>query len=104
MTSNEDTEVTELIKELEQLQIRITRVNERLRQLDSRTTRNERTTTNKESNELRVGDKVEVTNRYKGRFGVQGTITKVTSAQVLIRETGSGNTFRKYKANVKKVT
>ncbi len=53
MTSNEDTEVTELIKELEQLQIRITRVNERLRQLDRKTNRNERTTTNRESNELR---------------------------------------------------
>jgi dsDNA-specific endonuclease/ATPase MutS2 len=104
MKNDEDSEVAELIKELEQLQVRITRVNERLKQLDRKGTQRKQTVTNKESNDLRVGDRVEVTNRYKGRFGTQGTIIKITSAQVLIQEADSDNTFRKYKANVRKIT
>jgi septation ring formation regulator EzrA len=52
MTNNKDIKVTELIRELEQLQIQITRVNEHLRQQDRKTTRNEQTATNKVTNGL----------------------------------------------------
>jgi preprotein translocase subunit YajC len=104
MTNDEDIEVTALIRELEQLQLRITRVNDRLKQLKTTTRAKQQTTTNKETNALRVGDRVEVTNRYKGRLGVRGTIIKVTSAQVLIQEVDNNSTFRKYKANVKKIS
>jgi hypothetical protein len=103
MNRNNDDEVTELIRELEQLQLRITSVNDRLKLLKNNTEGNNQTETTKNKNILRVGDKIEVTNKYKGRLGVQGTIVKVTSAQVLIQETGSNTTFRKYKANVRKL-
>jgi hypothetical protein len=36
-------------------------------------------------NTLHIGDTVEVTNRYKGRLGVQGRVVKVTLVQVLIK-------------------
>jgi hypothetical protein len=98
-----DNEVTELIEELDRLQIQITRVNERLRQLENKTHIKEKTNPINTSDTLRVGDIVEVTNRYKGRLGVRGTIVRVTSAQVVIRESDNGETFRKYKANVKRV-
>ncbi len=98
-----DNEVQQLIEELDRLQIQITRVNERLKQID-RTTDNQtnrnHTATN---NTLNVGDIVEVTNRYKDRLGVQGTIIKIKSAQVVIRETEGDQIFRKYKGNVKRV-
>jgi uncharacterized protein YlxW (UPF0749 family) len=101
MTDSDDNEVKQLILELEQLQIRITRVNDRLRQLNNTSQSTQQTT--KEKNTLSVGDTVEVTNKYKGRLGVRGTIIKITSAQVVIREENGNDTFRKYKANVKRV-
>jgi hypothetical protein len=102
MSAN-DTEVKQLIEELERLQLQITRVNERLRQIGNTTHNKSDIDQAKTKSELSVGDTVEVTNKYKGRLGVQGTVIKVTSAQVLIREVGGNNTFRKYKANVKRV-
>ena len=101
MTDSDDSEVKQLILELEQLQIQITRVNDRLRQLNNRTQPIHQTTRDK--NVLSVGDTVEVTNKYKGQLGVHRTIIKITSAQVIIREANRTDTFRKYKANVKRV-
>jgi hypothetical protein len=54
-------------------------------------------------NMIRVGDTVEVTNKYKGRLGVQGTVIKLTPAQVVIYKLDSSDTFRKYKANIKEI-
>jgi dsDNA-specific endonuclease/ATPase MutS2 len=101
MINDSSNEITELIQELEQLQIRISRVNERLKELnnDDRTKKQ----TAKDKSTLKVGDKVEVTNKYKGRLGVRGTVIRVTSAQVVIQEEGGDEVFRKYKANVRRV-
>jgi dsDNA-specific endonuclease/ATPase MutS2 len=101
MINDSSNEITELIQELEQLQIHISRVNERLKELnnDDRTKKQ----TAKDKSTLKVGDKVEVTNKYKGRLGVRGTVIRVTSAQVVIQEEGGDEVFRKYKANVRRV-
>ena len=98
-----DNEITELIQELDRLQIQITRVNERLRQIDNTTQVTSKPEKSNTENAIRVGDTVEVTNKYMGRLGVQGTVLKITSAQVLIRELNSDETFRKYKANVRRI-
>jgi dsDNA-specific endonuclease/ATPase MutS2 len=101
MINDNSNEIAQLIQELEQLQVRISRVNERLKELnnDDRTSKQ----TTKDKSTLKVGDKVEVTNKYKGRLGVRGTVIRVTSAQVVIQEEDGDEVFRKYKANVKRV-
>jgi hypothetical protein len=101
MRNDDNNEVAQLIRELDQLQTCIARVNKRLRQLSNDKHTDKQTT--KDKNTLKVGDKVEVTNKYKGRLEVRGTVIKVTSAQVLIQEEGGEDIFRKYKANVKQV-
>jgi septation ring formation regulator EzrA len=82
--SENDIEVKQLIEELERLQLQITRVNEHLRQIDNTTHSQSDVNQAKTKSALSVGDTVEVTNKYKGRLGVQGTVIKKTSAQVLI--------------------
>jgi septation ring formation regulator EzrA len=99
--TNNDNEVIRLTRELERLQIEISKVNNRLRQLEDATQVKRRISQMSMENTIRIGDIVEVTNRYKGRLGVRGKVIKVTSAQVLIEANDNGETFRKYKANVR---
>jgi hypothetical protein len=102
--NNDDNEVKRLIEELDRLQIQIAKVNERLRQIDEvADTKTSGSKPKRDKAALSVGDTVEVTNKYKGRLGVRGTVLKITSAQVLIQEIGGDDVFRKYKDNVRRV-
>ena len=53
--------------------------------------------------EPRIGDRIEVTNTYKGRLGVIGVVIKLGKAQVTVRNEIDGVIFRKYKQNLTKV-
>ena len=50
--------------------------------------------------ELQAGDRVIITNNYRGARGVTGTIVRVTPATVLIDPDSGGPEIRRYKANV----
>ena len=50
--------------------------------------------------EIRVGDRVEITNNYRDQLGQQGTVTRVTDKQVSVRLQSTGRTIKKKKSNV----
>ena len=52
-------------------------------------------------NEFRVGDLVEVKDKYKGRQGIKGIVTEVYMAQVFLAPIDGTTGFRKYKENIK---
>jgi hypothetical protein len=51
--------------------------------------------------EIRIGDRVEITNNYRDQLGEQGTIVRITDKQVSIRLDSTGRTIKKKKTNVK---
>jgi hypothetical protein len=53
--------------------------------------------------QFRIGDTVEITNNYKGNFGKQGKIVKITKTQVAIKFPNSNSRVYKKKTNIKLV-
>ena len=53
------------------------------------------------SGDISVGDRVRAVDNYRGNRGRSGTVIKVTRTQVTIKPTDGGETFRKYKHNVR---
>jgi hypothetical protein len=51
--------------------------------------------------QLAVGNRVEITNNYKGQRGLQGTITGITEKQVSLRIDGQRRVINKKKTNVR---
>lgn len=51
--------------------------------------------------EVRVGDRVEVLNSYRGLKETRGVVVKVTGSQATINPDNDGPNFRKYKRNLK---
>ena len=56
-----------------------------------------------EQTELSEGDRVEITNNYKGQRGSIGVITSVTRYQVSLRIEGQRRVISKKKSNVRKI-
>ena len=56
----------------------------------------------KRRNSFEIGDRVIVTNRYRGLQGTVGKIIKLSNAQATI-EADNRETFRKYKQNLRKL-
>jgi preprotein translocase subunit YajC len=50
--------------------------------------------------EIRIGDRVEITNNYRDQLGQQGTVTRVTEKQVSLRLDSTGRIIKKKKSNV----
>ena len=50
-----------------------------------------------------IGDRVEITNNYRGLRGTQGIITHVTPQQVSIRAEGHRRVITKKKTNIRRV-
>ena len=53
--------------------------------------------------ELQEGDRVVITNNYRGQRGSQGVVTHVTPKQVSIRIDGQRRVVNKKKTNVRKI-
>ena len=51
---------------------------------------------------LEVGDRVIVTNRYRGLQGTRGTIVSLSNAQATVKPDNGAN-FRKYKQNLRRI-
>jgi replicative DNA helicase len=51
-----------------------------------------------------IGDRVEITNNYRGLRGTQGIVTHVTPQQVTIRAEGHRRVITKKKTNVRRIT
>jgi hypothetical protein len=50
-----------------------------------------------------VGDRVVVTNKYRGLKGTKGTIVSLSNAQATVKPDNNGATFRKYKQNLRRL-
>jgi transcription antitermination factor NusG len=53
--------------------------------------------------EFHIGDRVEITNNYKGLRGAQGVITHITAQQVSLRVDGHRRVINKKKTNVRRI-
>jgi hypothetical protein len=60
------------------------------------------TATNEEQS-FAIGDRVIITNNYKGHRGKQGIITHITDKQVSLRVDGQQRVINKRKTNIRKV-
>jgi len=105
----DNNEIDELTKELAALELQANNIQQRLQQIRERNenqTNNTENRTRRNENKnrpLSTGDSVIVTNKYKGRQGVTGTIVRLTSTQAIIQPTDGGEAFRKYKANLRRL-
>ena len=86
-------EIEDLSAELNQLIIQ-----------DNQEANNEpRTTELDQQYEFEIGNRIEITNSYKGQRGLQGTVTRVTAKQVSIRIDGQRRIINKKKTNVRPI-
>jgi hypothetical protein len=53
--------------------------------------------------DFQIGDRVEITNNYKGLRGSQGVVTHITAHQVSLRVDGHRRVINKKKSNVRRV-
>ena len=91
----------DLNKEINDLTEEIRKLNIRLENLQNSASNSQ--TKRKNSQPLTVGERVVVTNNYKSRSGTTGTIVRLTSAQAYIEPDNGKETFRSYKANLKRL-
>jgi hypothetical protein len=54
-----------------------------------------------QEHQFEIGNRIQITNSYKGQQGLLGTVTKVTAKQVSIRIDGQRRTINKKKTNVR---
>ena len=50
-----------------------------------------------------IGDRVIVTNKYRGLKGTKGTIVSLSNAQATVKPDNNGVNFRKYKQNLRRL-
>ena len=108
MSSNErklindiDKELTDATHQLQRLQIQLNNTETRINELKGR--RRTLNSDDKKRRNIIVGDKVRITDNYKGRRGHEGIVIKVTPTQVKIRPSNGGEVYNKYKQNVIRV-
>jgi predicted transcriptional regulator len=101
----QEEEINKLIQEIENLRLQLSQVTNRLRDLRNENRHEDSAIVrgNRHSTQIKVGDIVEVTNRYRNRLGVKGKVIRVTSTQAVIEPIDGGATFRKYKVNLRKI-
>ena len=96
-------DIERLTNHLHRLSIELQNTSEQLQRLQG-TPSNQNNTQDKESTrarrKLQVGDRVLITNNYRGARGVVGTIVRVTEATVVIDPDNRGPEIRRYKDNV----
>jgi dsDNA-specific endonuclease/ATPase MutS2 len=102
-------EIEDLISEFNRLTHRFNKVTEALQDFgrldgEGRVTKKEaQEETNKKEKQLKIGDRVEVRNNYRGRRGTKGVITKITPSQAYIKPDNGNKTFRSYKQNLRRI-
>jgi hypothetical protein len=102
-----DSELEELIEDLERLQVQLNNIAQRVRNIKGRRPSSidntKRASRKSRNTTLKIGDSVVVTNRYKGRKGQTGVVVGITATQVRLKPDNGEDEYRSYKANVKKI-
>ena len=104
-----DNEIYNLTREIEGLSLQLVTLREKLATANIRKRNrslpiSDRATRRQDNRPLTINDRVRVTNKYKGRQGLTGVITRTTNAQAYVRPDGGGAIFRSYKANLQRLT
>ena len=58
---------------------------------------------NNGNTEIKTGDRIKITNRYKGQFGKQGTVSRVTEKRIFFFLDGSTEETFRIKKNVRRI-
>ena len=96
--SKRNKRIKEIAKEIEELSEELNALLIVEESDNSRTQQQTNTT-----NDIVLGNFVEITNNYKNLQGSRGTIIKVTKHQVTIRLENSNNIIKRKKTNVRKI-
>ena len=86
-------------KEIDDLSKEINKLNIRLKELQKNAVRTGQK--RKRTVPLKIGDRVVVTNNYKNRSGIKGTIVQLTKTQAYVLPDNGVVTFRSYKQNLR---
>lgn len=101
------TRITRISQQIDTLSTELNRLiledNQDQNQEEQQGNRPQPVTTPTTQTELKEGDRVVITNNYKGQRGSIGTITGVTKHQVSLRIEGQRRVINKKKNNVRKI-
>ena len=81
---------------------------ERVRQQQQRNTQARRRNNGNNNDTIRIGDIVEIRNRYKDRhgvsaFGIKGVVTAVDRSFIVLRNEETGRTYKRARQNLRKI-
>jgi preprotein translocase subunit YajC len=101
---NRETRLTTRQNEIQRLSRDIENLATRLNQLILEENQETRENQLQESDDdYQIGDRVQITNNYRGLRGTQGIVTNVTAQQVSIQIEGNRRPINKKKTNVRRV-
>ena len=98
---NRNTRLTRRQTEIQRLSRDIEELASRLNQLIIEESQQEQQ--EQQIEDFQIGDRVEITNNYRGLRGTQGIITNITPQQVNIRAQGHRRLISKKKTNVRRI-
>lgn len=98
---NQEPRQTRRQQEIQRLSRNIEELATRLNQLIIEENQGQQEPQQEINNDFQIGDRVEITNNYRGLRGTQGVITNTTPQQVTIRAEGHRRTITKKKTNVR---
>lgn len=102
MSNNLDREIQAITDEIQQLTLEFNLRTDRLQRRLTRLQVQHSDTTTDNTNQLQLGDIVEITNSYRGKKGVTGTVIHLTKKRVTLRDYHNQSYTRSYN-NVRKV-
>ena len=105
--------LNQILNQLEEITTRIenlelqnnTRTRDRASSLFARATRvlNNTTSSNSEVEPIVAGDRIRITNHYRGQHGKEGTVTRVTEKRIFFVLDGDTNETFRIKKNVRRI-
>ena len=106
---NQEAVLNQILTQLEEITVRIenleiqnnTRTQDRARNIFERASR--AFTSNRPTEVISAGDRVKITNHYKGQFGKEGTVTRVTEKRVFFIIDGTIEETFRIKKNVRRI-
>jgi hypothetical protein len=107
--NHEADELNELTTALEELDIQANDIRRRIstiirnQQQENTKQRKRKVIVKTVNRPIQVGDRVVVTNNYKGRRGTKGVVRRTTSTQAYIDIDNTNDTIRSYKQNLRRL-
>jgi hypothetical protein len=101
--SDDDRRINNIVSRLNSLTLEANTLTRELKTLTSRQASTAAQTPTRAPARLKKGDKVAITNNYKGQIGTTGTVIHLTAKQVTIKNETTGKQYIRKFTNVKLV-